>query len=89
MRTTNLALNIKNPRANELAAELVKLTGETKTQAVIQALRERLDRIRTKHTQKSQIEALRKIARECAALPVLDGRSSDEILGYDEDGLPT
>ena len=84
-----MALNIKNPRADELVAELVKLTGETKTQVVIGALQERLNRMHTEPSQKHQVEALRKIARECAALPVLDDRSPDEILGYDEDGLPT
>lgn len=84
-----MALNVKNPRADELAVELIKLTGETKTQAVIQALQERLNRIHTQTSQENLVEALRKIARECAALPVLDDRSADEILGYDDDGLPT
>ena len=84
-----MALNIKNPRADELVVELVKLTGETKTQVVIGALQERLNRVRTKAFQQNRIEALHKIARECAALPVLDDRSADELLGYDENGLPS
>jgi hypothetical protein len=33
-------------------------------------------------------ERLRRIADHCAALPVLDARSPDEILGYDEHGVP-
>ena len=31
---------------------------------------------------------LGEIAARCAELPVLDARSADEILGYDEHGLP-
>jgi Rv0623-like transcription factor len=33
-------------------------------------------------------EGLGAIRRRCAALPVLDTRTADEILGYDERGLP-
>ena len=34
-------------------------------------------------------KALEEIARRCAALPVVDDRTADEILGYDENGLPS
>ena len=33
-------------------------------------------------------DELSEIGRQCAKLPVRDGRSADEILGYDENGLP-
>ena len=33
-------------------------------------------------------DELDEIARQCSRLPVRDGRAADEILGYDEDGLP-
>ena len=33
-------------------------------------------------------KALREIAEQCSKLPILDDRTDDEILGYDEDGLP-
>ena len=84
-----MALNVKNPRADELAAELVKLTGETKTQAVTQALQERLDRLQVKNKKSSLVVDILEIGRQCAMLPELDDRTADEILGYDEDGLPT
>ncbi|MCY4129265.1 MAG: type II toxin-antitoxin system VapB family antitoxin [Gammaproteobacteria bacterium] len=79
----------KNPRADELVAKLVLLTGETKTQAIIVALQERLNRLSTNSKEKTLAENLLAIGKECAALPVLDGKSPDEILGYDEFGLPT
>lgn len=84
-----MALSIKNPRTDELVGKLVRLTGETKTEAVIQSLRERLDRLRRENSENSLFDDIMEIAREVDALPILDDRSADEILGYDEDGLPT
>lgn len=82
-----MALNIRNEDVEALAAKLAKLTGESKTMAVAQALRERLERLqRAKHGRRLADE-LDDIALRCARLPVLDQRSDDEILGYDEHGL--
>lgn len=85
-----MALNIRNPETERLATELAKRTGETKTAAVTKALRERLERVATNGRMADPfLETALAIARHCASLPVLDDRSADEILGYDENGLPT
>jgi antitoxin VapB len=84
-----MALNIRNPEAEKLAAELARTTGETKTEAVVKALRDRLTRVRRERGKRRLADELEKIADHCASLPVLDDRSPDEILGYDENGLPT
>ena len=83
-----MALNIRNSEAEQLAAELARQTGETKTEAVAQALRERLARVRRDQQGQSLAGELEAIAEYCASLPVLDARGADEILGYDERGLP-
>lgn len=83
-----MALNIRNPEAERLADELARRTGETKTQAVIQALRDRLARVRRQRPGRRLADELNDIARRCASLPVLDRRAPDEILGYDDQGLP-
>lgn len=83
-----MALNLRNPEAEQLAAELAKATGETKTEAVTKALRDRLSRVRQERTQRSLADELDEIAKHCAQLPILDHRTPDEILGYDENGLP-
>lgn len=83
-----MALNIRNPEAERLAAALAKLTGETKTQAVTQALRDRLARLRRERTRRRLADELDEIAQHCARLPVRDPRPPDEILGYDDRGLP-
>lgn len=83
-----MALNIRNPEAERLAIELAKLTGESKTEAVTRALRDRLARLRRERTGRRLADELDDIARHCASLPVRDPRTPDEILGYDERGLP-
>ena len=80
-----MALNIRNPETERLAEALAKLTGETKTEAVTRALRDRLARVRRERARRRLADEL---ARQCARLPVLDSRPPDEILGYDEHGLP-
>lgn len=81
-------LNIKNEATYRLAAELADLTGETMTAAVTVALRERLARERRCRAGRRLADELDEIALHCAALPVLDTRSDDDILGYDDHGLP-
>lgn len=83
-----MALNIRNPRTEALATELASLTGETKTQAVTVALADRLERVRRQRAGSDLAQELEEIALHCASLPVLDPRTPEEILGYDEDGLP-
>ena len=84
-----MPLSIKDPEADRLALALAALTGETLTQAVITALRERLAREERRSTlDKILLDEVLAIGRHCAALPVLDPRSADAILGYDAAGLP-
>jgi antitoxin VapB len=83
-----MALNIRNSETEKLAEALAKLTGETKTEAVTQALRDRLARLRRERSRKRLADELDEIALHCARLPILDSRTPDEILGYDDHGLP-
>ena len=83
-----MALNIRNRETEELAAALAKLAGETKTQAVTRALRDRLARLRRERTGRRLADELDEIARRCARLTVKDPRTPDEILGYGDEGLP-
>jgi len=84
-----MALNIKDPTADRLVRELAETTGESITTAVTVAVRERLERIRGMAPAEVRLQRLTEIALRAAARPVIDDRSDEEILGYDEDGLPT
>lgn len=83
-----VALNIRNPETERLAAELARLTGETKTDAVAGALRERLARLRRERSGRRLADELDAIALHCANLPVRAARDARAILGYDDRGLP-
>ena len=89
-----MALNIRKAEADSLAAEVASLAGETKTDAVILALKERLQRLQrqgqvaSRH-QASLVNQLDQIGLRCAARTIQDGRTADEILGFDATGLPS
>jgi antitoxin VapB len=82
-----MALNIRNREAEELAADLAALTGETKTEAVVKALRHRLEMVRRQRRTRGLADRLDGIAKHCASLQLLDRRTPEEML-YDERGLP-
>lgn len=84
-----MPLSIKDPEADRLARQLAQRTGQTITEAVTSALREQLAREERKADDDTLVEDILEIARRFSALAVHDARSADEILGYDENGLPT
>jgi antitoxin VapB len=83
-----VALNIKDERADRLARELAAETGESITTAVTVAVEERLERLRGAVPREQRLAEIKRIAERSAARPLLDPRTPDEILGYDEHGLP-
>lgn len=85
-----MGLNIKNEETCDLATDLAKLTGETKTRAITVALRERLERERRKRDRdiETKLRKMRTISKRIAA-QIGPGSSQDhgkEL--YDDDGLP-
>jgi antitoxin VapB len=83
-----MGLNIKNQETHRLVRELAALTGKSMTEAVTEAVRERLDRIRHAGS-RSLSDRLLAIGRDCAAHLAEPYRSADHAdLLYDEFGLP-
>jgi antitoxin VapB len=83
-----MSMNIKNKETYRLTRQLAKLTGESLTTAVTEAVRERLDRVRRKHGV-DLAERLLVIGRDCAAHLREPYRSiNHENMLYDERGLP-
>jgi antitoxin VapB len=83
-----MALNIKNAEAEQLANQLAALTGESKTAAVLQAIKDRLVIVQQQRQKSGLEERLTEIALHAASLPILDERTPEEML-YDDQGLPT
>ncbi|HYA17561.1 MAG TPA: type II toxin-antitoxin system VapB family antitoxin [Bryobacteraceae bacterium] len=84
-----MAISIKNEETERLARKLAKMTGESLTDAIREALAEKYERLNRERTRRARIEELNQIALRCASLPRISDLSDDEILGYDENGLPT
>jgi antitoxin VapB len=83
-----MSLTINHPEVDILAHVLMSYTGETLTQAVLNALGERLKQERAKRQVTISLkDELLEIGRACAALPILDTRSPEVILGYNEFGV--
>ena len=82
-----MPISIKNDETEEVARKLAKMTGESLTEAIRKALEERYDRIRQR--KRPLAEELNEIAVRCASRPVISSLSDEEILGYDEHGVPT
>ncbi len=91
-----MALNIKDKETEELAAEVASLTGESKTGAVRQALRERRDRLALKSGGRKrepgsllrflETEIWPQIPEEDRGQPPMTKAEREEILGIGPEG---
>lgn len=85
-----MALSLKDPTTDSLARQVASLTGESLTQAVRGALRLRLRHEQLKRGERPWDDAaIDTILNRFNDLPILDNRTADEIIGYDENGLPS
>lgn len=82
-----MAMTNLDKRVEALAQQVAEKTGEDLTQAVVHSLEERLQRLKGKPAKGSDlVQRIMEIGARCSALPDLDDRCPDEILGYDENG---
>jgi antitoxin VapB len=84
-----MAISIKDEKTDRLARELARRTGESLTQTIQTALQERLQRLTGRRHADTVREKLYDILARVDRLPIRDRRSEDEILGYNEDGVPS
>ena len=83
-----MALNIKNKETHRLVVALAEQTGESLTEAVTVAVRERLESLQRRQRRREVVQAVREIQEFVERLPDRDTRGAEEIIGYDEHGLP-
>jgi antitoxin VapB len=83
-----MPISIKSLETERLAREVAAKTGESLTSAIQKALEERLERLNQQRRSQIVTSQLEDILRRVDQLPILDSRTPDEILGYDEHGLP-
>ncbi len=89
-----MALNIKNPEVERLAADVAALTGDTKTEAIRKALQDRKSRLSLSVVESRREHLWRFLEEEIwADLPddvrgkEISQAEQDEILGYGPDGV--
>ena len=83
-----MALSIKNDETERLARQVAREAGESLTQAIQKALQERWERLKARRRSQVLVGQVEDLLRRVDALPNLDSRPEDEILGYDEHGAP-
>lgn len=83
-----MALSIKDPETEKLARALAAHTGESITVATRRAIEERLKRTKAQLRKAALLEDMEAMQRRLNALPVLDPRNADDLIGYDENGVP-
>lgn len=83
-----MPLSIKSLETERLTREVAERTGESLTGAIQKSLEERLERLNRERRNRNLMNQLEEILQRVDRLPVLDSRSPDEIVGYDEHGLP-
>ncbi len=84
-----MALSIKDPEADRLVRELAAVTGESITDAARKAFAERLQRVNAQRDDSGARRArLQEIVDRARQQPLLDERSPEDVIAYDEHGLP-
>jgi len=83
-----MALSIKNDETERLARQVARETGESLTEAIQKALQERWERLKARRHNQTLAVQVEDLLRRVDALPILDARTEDEILAYDEHGMP-
>ena len=89
MYTLYMALHITNPETEKNVRALAAATGEPIAEAVNKAAVDRLRLVTVKKDDPKMMENIYALLERVDALPRLDKRTADEIIGYDENGLPT
>lgn len=82
-----MALSLKNRELETLARRRAKRRGETLTEAILSALRES-ERNAARKGKPLKASDILSLAEKFRELPVISSRCEDEILGYDERGIP-
>lgn len=84
----SVAMSIKNDETERLARQVAHETGESLTEAIQKALQERWERLKARRRSQVLADQVDDLLRRVDALPTLDSRPDDEILSYDQHGMP-
>lgn len=83
-----MAINIKNREAERLLTELARRTGKGKSELVLELVRKELGLHKRLTGAEARKKAMRALSLRAAKKAARDPRTDDELIGYDEHGLP-
>ena len=83
-----MPISIKNSNTENLVREVATLTGASLTETIHDALEDRLNRLKRERSGRTLLQEIEEIAMRCSQRPVISSLTADEILGYDEFGIP-
>lgn len=84
-----MAISIRNKQVEALARQLAYERGESITDAILEALEYRLRQLGQAPRMARDLETIENSVKRIAALPELSSGTADEIIGYDQNGLPS
>jgi len=83
-----MSINVRNARADDLIRALTRMTKQSITKIIVDALQEKLNKEQNRRLAPHLKEEILTIAHRCAHLPMIDSRTPEDILGYNQDGIP-
>jgi len=84
-----MAISLRNKQLEELARHLAYERGKSLTDAILEALETRVSQLGPVSRLERDLSRIENTVHRIASLPVLSAQNPDEIIGYDQDGLPT
>ncbi len=82
----DMKIVIDDPEIGTYLQQVAEASGRPVEEIMRLAMRETMQRLRANAPRKIDEEAVRRIQDEVAGMPILDTRSADEIVGYNEFG---
>ena len=84
-----MALSIRNKRVEALARSLAYERGLSITDAILEALESRLRQLGQAPRMARDLATIEASMKRIASLPTLSNETAKEIIGYDQNGLPS
>lgn len=84
-----MAISLRNKQLEELARRLAYERGKSLTDAILEALETRVCQLGPVTRLERDLSRIDNAVLRIASLPALSAQNPDEIIGYDQDGLPT
>ncbi len=88
MYDLGMAFHVSSERVDRNVRRLAELTGQSITDAIDSAVTEKIRRLEPRKPDPNYVRDLMEMSAQIAKKLRPDSRTPDELVGYDENGLP-